>query len=241
MKLTRVTFTGIDEWTDLQRLSSLSQKYPYAEFGLLVSKDWKENGPRFPNPDILWNLANIWSFHPFHLSCHLCGEVAMDAARGDWSYDTFAEAMKSPELITIFERVQLNIPSKSLFDCLHRFQKGRFEVIVQMQSASLCMQFLEDGCPDGMSYLLDASGGRGIDTPIEILSVPGVHIGYAGGIGPDNVEEKFRYLLDCSYDNEFWIDMETRVRTGEKFDLDKVEEVLRICDAVIKEKCEGAG
>lgn len=235
MKLTKVTFTGIDSWTDLQRLTHLSQQYPYAEFGLLVSKDWRQNGNRFPNPNIMWNLANQWSQQPFSLSLHICGELAMEAAKGDWSYDTFSEAMNAPELITIFERVQLNVNSKPLFDELHRFRKGRIELIVQMRSASICKQFLEGGSPEGMSYLIDSSGGRGIDTPIEVVDAPDIHIGYAGGIGPENVKEKLQYLLQYPSDGEFWIDMESRVRTEDRFDLDKVEEVLYVCDEIIKE------
>lgn len=231
MKLTIVTFTGIDLWTDLQRLSDISQKHPYVEFGLLLSKDWQENGPRFPDPDIIWKLANIWSNQPFHLSLHLCGELAIAAAKGDY---TIFDTMIAPNLFSIFERVQLNLDSKSMFDVLHRMSKTDKEVIVQMRTAALCQQFLEGGRPDGMSYLIDFSGGRGLDTPVEIVNVPGIHIGYAGGIGPENVEAKLRTLLDYPSDGEFWIDMETRVRTEEKFDLDKVEEVLRICDNLIK-------
>ena len=234
MKLTKVTFTGIDKWTDLQRLASISQQYPYAEFGLLMSKDWQENGPRFPAPDIIWKLANIWSSQPFNLSLHLCGEFAIAAAKGDY---TFLDTMIAPNLFNVFERVQLNLDSKSMFDVLHRMPKTNKEVIVQMRTASLCKQFLEGGSPEGMSYLIDFSGGRGLDTPVEVVNVPGVHIGYAGGIGPGNVGQKLRLLLAYPSDGEFWIDMETRVRTDEKFDLDKVEGVLKICDHIIKNNC----
>lgn len=89
--------------------------------------------------------------------------------------------------------------------------------------------------PRFASYLLDASCGAGIDTPIEIVTSPGVHIGYAGGIGPDNVEGKLRTLLEHPTDDKFWIDMETRVRTEDWFDLDKVEQVLEICAYLNKE------
>ena len=231
MRLSKVTFTGIDLWTDLQRLASISQQYPYAEFGLLMSKDWQENGPRFPNPDIIWKLANIWSGQPFHLSLHLCGEFAIAAAKGDYScLDTDVAS----NLFSIFERVQLNLDSKPLFDVLHHASLPGKEVIVQMRTAALCRQFIEGGSPEGMSYLIDFSGGRGLDTPVEVVNVPGVHVGYAGGIGPGNVGQKLRGLLTYPSDGEFWIDMETRVRTDEKFDLDKVEQVLKICDHILK-------
>ena len=85
MKLSKITFTGIDDYTEMKRVESLSKEYPYAEFGLLVSKDWLENGTRFPDPEIIWDLAKMWSNHPVPLSCHLCGSLAKEAAYGDFS------------------------------------------------------------------------------------------------------------------------------------------------------------
>lgn len=112
------------------------------------------------------------------------------------------------------------------------------ETIIQMHTPELCELFLHGQTPRFTSYLLDASGGAGIDTPIQVVTYPGVHIGYAGGIGPDNVEAKLRTLLEYDSQERFWIDMETHVRTitddGEWLDLDKVEEVLKICDHILK-------
>ena len=103
-----------------------------------------------------------------------------------------------------------------------------------MNTPKLCRQYLSGGSPEKMSFLLDASGGRGIDTPINIVTSPGIHIGYAGGIGPDNVEMKLRKLLEYPSNESFWIDMETHVRTDDDWlDLDKVERVLEICAPII--------
>lgn len=234
MKLKYITFTGIDDYTEVSRLGSLTAKYPYAEFGLLVSKDWMENGYRFPDPEIIWDLANLWSNHSVSLSCHLCGSLAKEAAQGDFS-NVFS--LVPSELFGIFTRFQLNVSPIGIFDVLHRMPKKEFEVIVQMPSPEVCHKFLKGGSPTGMSYLLDGSGGRGIDTPVRILEVPEeIHIGYAGGIGSDNVEYKLRSLLSHPSNNVFWIDMESRVRTEDnKFDLDEVEKVLEISDKVLKE------
>ena len=60
-------------------------------------------------------------------------------------------------------------------------------------------------------------------------------IGYAGGISPDNVADKLTYLFENVRDGEFWIDMESGVRTDDWFDLDKVRRVLEICQPIIKE------
>ena len=50
-----------------------------------------------------------------------------------------------------------------------------------------------------------------------------VRMGYAGGIGPDNVVDVLR---DIGPVRPTWIDMESGVRTGDKFDLAKVRRVL---------------
>jgi hypothetical protein len=49
-----------------------------------------------------------------------------------------------------------------------------------------------------------------------------VPTGYAGGLGPDNLAEELRRIEEVAGDAEVWIDMETNVRTAERFDLDKV-------------------
>lgn len=83
------------------------------------------------------------------------------------------------------------------------------------------------------SVLLDASGGRGIDTPIEVLK-GNYKVGYAGGMNPDNVGEKLSYLME-NVDGDFWIDMESGVRTDDWFDLDKVRKVLEICMPIVQQ------
>ena len=50
MKVKYVTFTGVDNWTDLDELERIQEKYPYAEFGVLASYHYGDNGPRFPEP-----------------------------------------------------------------------------------------------------------------------------------------------------------------------------------------------
>ena len=68
MKLTKVTFTGVDERTDVKRLVQLQKKYPFVEFGVLLSYDWQENGNRFLDPLILSVLRG----RGLNLSAHFC-------------------------------------------------------------------------------------------------------------------------------------------------------------------------
>jgi phosphoribosylanthranilate isomerase len=57
--------------------------------------------------------------------------------------------------------------------------------------------------------------------------VEGVHCGYAGGIGPENVIEILKKIGDVAGETPFWIDMESRVRDDQdRFDITKAESVL---------------
>lgn len=232
MKLTKITFTGIDEKTDLTRLSKIQQDFPYAEFGVLLSYDWRDNGCRFPDPEFLNTLIPL----RLNLSAHFCGQLALDIASG--------KIFKLEELLgsygKLFRRCQFNLKAAGMFSVLRTLKGVPFirEAIIQMHSPELLEQFLHGQIPANTSYLLDASGGTGTDTPIQVVASSGIHIGYAGGIGPENVESKLRTLLEYHFESKFWIDMETRVRNvrndGEWLDLDKVEKVLSICDPIIK-------
>ena len=118
------------------------------------------------------------------------------------------------------------------------FDRCLDEVILQMKNGDSLDSFLRYcGKPlFHVAYLLDASGGRGINTPIRVFDNKDIHIGYAGGMNPKNVGAKLKQLLDYYSYGSFWIDMESGVRDSDDwFDLDKVEQVLKVCDPIIKE------
>ena len=99
--------------------------------------------------------------------------------------------------------------------------------------------------PRSISMLHDASGGRGIPTESYELPPEGLQLkaskraqnrslfGFAGGISPENVESKIQQIMDLG-DFDFWIDMESAVRTNDVLDLDKVAQVLSTCKRYIK-------
>ncbi len=49
MKLKHITFTGIDDRTDIAALQDIQRRYPYVEFGVLLS--WSRQGSerRYPS------------------------------------------------------------------------------------------------------------------------------------------------------------------------------------------------
>ena len=232
-KLTSITFTGIDDRTDIGRIQEIQDKYPYVEWGVLMSYHWYKNGHRFMSPkylDKLWHKG-------LRLSAHLCGQMAVDVldAETDTMHATIGYRFD------LFKRCQLNVVASRHFRQLRTmrvFDRQLDEVILQMQTPSTLDSFLKyvEEPTRHVSYLIDGSGGRGIDCPIKVFDKPDIHVGYAGGIGPDNVREKLKMLFEYPSCGEFWIDMESRVRDEEDWlDLDKVEQVLVICDPIIRE------
>lgn len=236
MNLKHITFTGIDWRTSLNALLEIQRQNPIVEFGVLTSYHWNENGNRYLCPDIIRGLRG----RGLNLSLHLCGSAAHDAAIGEWEkIDNFLLGS-----LDIFKRVQLNISSRKDNPeyCKIPLVIGQ-ELIVQQHDVD-DMPIYEATVKkwserpfshrDTISVLLDASGGRGIDTQLKVLPSSG-KVGYAGGFNPDNVGDKLAFLLQNVRTGEFWIDMESGVRTDDWFDTNKVIRVLDICKEVISE------
>ena len=242
MKLQHITFTGIDAKADIKALAEIQREFPIAEFGVLTSYHWNENGNRYLDPALVKNLQG----QGLNLALHICGSAAHDAALGKWEYiDETIFAPSAPVGIELFKRVQLNLAGhKNNPDyCWIPFIFGQ-ELIIQ-QRAELELPLFENTLKkwkagpfphrDTISALLDSSGGRGIDTPLKVWPSSG-KIGYAGGFNPDNVEEKLTFLMSHVTQGTFWIDMESGVRDADDWlDLDKVVKVLEICSDVLKQ------
>lgn len=239
MRLQHITFTGIDTKTDIKALTEIQQEFPIAEFGVLTSYHWYENGNRYLDPA----LVNKMRGQGLRLALHICGSAAHDAALGKWEYiDETIFAPSAPVGIELFKRVQLNLAERNDNPkfCWIPLIIGQ-ELIVQ-QRAELELSLFENTIRkwkmgvfphrDTISALLDSSGGRGIDTPLKVWPSSG-KIGYAGGFNPDNVEEKLTFLMSHVTQGTFWIDMESGVRTDDWFDIDKVYKVLRTCKPII--------
>lgn len=230
MRLKHVTFTGVDAKTDIRVLQEIQRQFPFVEFGVLTSYHWYENGNRYLNPAFICNLYASG----LNLALHVCGSAAHDAAVGDWS--------KVDQLIfgslDLFKRIQLNVSGRN--DNPRVVQMARYswqEVIIQQRSGqetALYNETLNAWRPniEKFSVLLDASGGRGINTELKVLPSSG-KVGYAGGFNPENVEDKLSFLMRKVKTGEFWIDMESGVRTEDWFDIDKVVKVLNVCKKVI--------
>lgn len=226
--LKHITFTGIGVDTDFNLLRELQDTYPFIEWGVLMSKNWANNGPRYFDPSKLEMLRGLG----LKLSCHACGSLAYEALNNNW--DPLRELTQGS--LDIFSRCQLNISNKQPRENTPKLRPPQEldEVIIQQKNADNLEAFNCIENKENISVILDASGGHGVDTPIEIMKMDGVKVGYAGGMNPDNVYGKMKQLFtsDCG---DFWIDMESGVRTDDIFDIAKVISVMMQYKAAAKE------
>lgn len=228
--LNHITFTGVDYKTDFIELQKIQKRLPQVEFGVLTSYHWHENGNRYLPPALFRYLGGFG----LNLSLHLCGQAAIDAAAGEWNRIdilTFG-------CLDMFNRIQLNIVGKNINPaCVRKPKYEGQEVIVQTSDLDGITPYETARSLSGkcFSFLLDKSGGRGIDTPVEAYR-SSHKIGYAGGINSNNVGDKLRKLLASPDAGEFWIDMESGVRTEDWMDLEKVVMVVEQCESVLLEQ-----
>lgn len=198
-----ITFTGLDEKTDLYRCTELAVQYPI-EWGVLFGGRLGKN--RYP----AFGVVETARLHGLVMSMHLCGPLA---ARANQGYEI-------PH-IEYFDRIQVNRRAGEYdLDTLRSLASriGR-QIIVQHRASTFDRMPSKNIVP-----LQDTSGGRG-KLPFYWAEPahPDQFVGYAGGLNPDNVADAVRHMPAAN----FWIDMETGVRTDDWLDLDKCEAVCR--------------
>ena len=221
--LKKVTFTGIDDKTNVDDLVKLTQKYPFVEFGVLVSNGvlnerWER---RYMSLEELSKLKD----KGLHLSCHLCGSVARKIVKeNDWKpfYELLGDNIK------LFDRFQLNVSGMKKFSTDIDFPKDKTFIIQLKENLHLYNTYKH--LPNILGFQ-DNSGGLGIFEDNWMSA--DTYFGYAGGLNATNVEYVINHLLSIN-DKDFWIDMETSVRTNDWFDIEKCEKVLKICEKYIQ-------
>ncbi|WP_050400449.1 hypothetical protein [Bradyrhizobium embrapense] len=211
MKPEFITFTGIDNWTELHDIHVLSIKYP-VEFGVLFSPKRQGTDPRYPDGDALSRF--MWS--GLRLSAHLCGDYSRRIMAGESIVDTI------PVDLGYLNRVQVNHAEPDPAKIIEfRNGWGSMRAIAQTRADA----FPADTSVD---WLFDRSGGTGV-APTAWPMHPGGDrlVGYAGGISPDNIRGVMSVLEQMP--GRYWIDMESGVRTDDRFDIAKCRAV---CEAV---------
>lgn len=237
--LKTVTITGADNSIRLDELFKLSDKFPFVEWGILVSRS-SQGTPRFPS--FLWMLElsdmnearALDGKEPIKLSCHLCGAYVRELLGGD---DKFIKT----ELETIwdmFNRVQINThgePHNTGFlfsDGLNLNDGDKKEWIFQFDNVN--SEIMEEAIHDGVNAaaLFDLSHGAGVLPEDWPKPIHNIHCGYAGGLSPENLKNQIKIIEGVVGKTPIWIDMETHVRSNGdlQFDLEKVEKCLLIAE-----------
>lgn len=232
-----VTVTGADDSVRPEELISIVERYPFVEFGILLSKK-QQGGKRFPSRDWLEELYILWRQKKFALSGHLCGSWVRDLCLGDISF--FRDFGYIWEM---FGRFQLNfhaehhpVDSDKLCEILRQRLALR-PVIFQMDGANERIYYsLVDRRGIQVSPLFDQSGGIGRVPKVwpKQLDVC-TYCGYAGGLSPANLQEEMERISKVA-SGPIWIDAETLLRSKDDtvFQLETVRHFLKAAKPWVK-------
>jgi hypothetical protein len=203
-----ITFTGVDDAALLPGMLELTARYPI-EWGMLLDAA-QEGAPLFPSQAVRLAIQSA----PLRLSAHICGGAAKAIVEG-----------RDPGLdLRGYSRIQVN-HSRSGSDPGDIRNSQRFAARYGVRAALQCQgEFPHDLRAD---WLYDVSFGTGARPGTwPAIGADQLFCGYSGGLNPDNVADILGRLA-MPPRTEYWIDMESGVRTGSKFDLSKCEAVCR--------------
>ena len=213
----KITFTGADNQNSIKDLTSILESHDFVEFGILFSEKLL-NTKRYPSLEYLNQLPTDLNF-----ALHLCGNQLKQLVTNldDSVFKDYPQLLK-------FKRIQLNFSPykvhKQLPELLSKYEN---EFIYQICENDLKEELISNSKNVNFSVIFDSSGGNGI-VPIwkELIKLDR-KVGYAGGLGPDNLIEELIKIKQINTNPNIWIDMETKVRTNEMFDIDKVKVCIK--------------
>jgi len=250
MKLNRITITGADETVNPQTLINLSEEYPFVEWGILFSETNQGKKRRYPCIEWINELIELkkeQSNININLSAHICGKYTKDILKGE---------NEIPNIVfENFNRIQLNFNSfvydvyeTAFLKILENDFKNK-EVICQLRndpSDNLFWRISHSLFKSEVKLvgLFDKSGGTGLtinNYPI-FNSLYNDYFGYAGGINHENIEAVIENIKTLESNQNFWIDMESGVRSDIKEEVLSEEEtvfetILDAFDHYKVEKC----
>ena len=223
--LTHITFTGIDQFTDLDRLWDIHKIYPFAQFGVLTSVSFGRRGFEYPHPRIFKELYYRQVHERIPISLNVCGIMALSLATG--RKEDLYEIVGAP-YISAFDRLQLN------HDSAHELETPCFILencqIPQPYGEDIVPMFNNVVYSTPCSFYSDSSVLAGKDFIIKAKPwMKDRNVGFSGDISGHNINDVISKLESDPNLDRFWLNIETSLRTHDKFDLCKVE---RICQMV---------
>jgi hypothetical protein len=204
-----IAFTGVDDPALADDLQALSARYAI-EWGLLIDDDRAEE-PLFPGPG---QRAALLARPGLRWAAHVCGREARAIAN---------DPATARVDLTGFQRLQVNHSfagsSTAQIENTVRFGRSR-GLRTLLQCAG---EFPDD---PRLDWLFDTSFGTGTAPAHWPAVSETAFCGFSGGIGPANAGEIVAAIA-APAGAQYWIDMESGVRTDGRFDLAKCEAVCR--------------
>lgn len=224
----RVTITGADDRVEPKELVELSQKYPFVEWGILVSHN-RVGTSRYPSMRWSREATGMLAVNGAHFAIHLCGETRAYYQRNRLESVALVERLTQDAIVPTQCRVQLNgfdhswegfEPANPFVPHILPVKRGNiFGAAAKRYGFEAQLLFDESG-GRGKAVDFEAAG----DTIEEAMKEygPNLSFGMAGGIKPETVVDAISFNLRKGG----WIDLESGVRTNDEFDMSKVEAVL---------------
>lgn len=213
-----ITLTGADERTPIPELQQLVEEHSALEIGLLYTET-PDCRNRYPRID--WLLHAAYSLKG-RCSVHVCGRLARS------------------NMLLRCEPVRTIVRSVQRFQINGRVGRYWVETVCEDYSDSTVITQYNSANKDLLNVtssnhcmLIDGSGGRGESPSSWIKPDTTKAIGFAGGLGPDNLAIEFPKIAAVATGN-WWIDLESNLRANDWFDLDKAKRCLEIFEGFIK-------
>jgi len=229
MILDRVTVTGADASVRPEDLLPLSRRFPFVEWGILLSRS-QEGLKRFPPLHWIESFFEIHGGGPYSISGHLCGAWVHNFCRGGNAF-----AIERPTIARRFDRLQLNfhafaheVDAPAFAAALKNLEPAQ-GYILQFDDVNNALLSAARMGGAQTAALFDMSGGAGV-LPAHWPKATEEYCGYAGGLSPENLDEQLHRIAEAASWSRIWIDVETHVRSDDDrlFDLDKVEHFLTV-------------
>lgn len=240
--LRKLGFCGADDSVSPKMLALMFNAYPFVEFGVLFRPD-KEGEPRYASSAWVEELGKVAASSKMTLAAHLCGSRVNEVLTGN---DEFVSTLYNLG----FRRVQINATSVNGVDTSNL--QGSVPPLLELISKHTNLEFIiqkneetrplwegilsvKDGFPVNITMLLDESKGTGVLSSNWPHPPAEYDIGYAGGIGPNNIQRVIKDVLEAGQGRRIWIDMESSLRSNlngkDVFDLNKCLQCIEaICD-----------
>lgn len=214
-----LSFVGVDEFTDIEKLSDFIYYSSNIEIGFLYGSN-PGTKIRYPSRNFIANAVyNIRKRLKFsqsinkNISIHLCGKRAVE-------YLSNTMSLEDHRLLNNFDTVQINSTS-------YDYEK----LLKAKTSYKKVVQFRGDYFPPNteLVHLLDRSGGKGLSITQDSNGFPYLHdknqlVGVAGGV---NISSLSSIINACPYKN-YYLDMESGVRDNDdKFSIEMCKEMCK--------------